>query len=484
MKTAKITMGIIFVAALFATAMPIYANNIQVGEPTLTGGSASEDYTFVQFDLSWDNSWRTDSTEPYNYDAAWVFVKYKPMGGDWAHATLHTSGHSVTTDNGVAATINTPADGKGVFIYRTNDSTGGSINWDGVQLRWDYGADGLSDETTVTVKVFAIEMVYVPQGAFYIGDADKDQRYCFFTYGTTGPYQVTGAGTINIGQINGYLWAESNVGIEASTLPAAFPKGYNAFYCMKYETSQEQYADFLNTLTATQDGTRFPNFNGSSRHTIGGSPGSRSAGVPDRACNYLSWADGAAYADWAGLRPMTELEFEKVCRGTQAVADDEYAWGNANIASSAYNLINNGQPTETVSNAASFPTGNASYRTTVVSIGGPLRCGIFATNNSTRAEAGASFYGVMEMTGNVVEPTVTIGNSDGRNFTGVHGDGSLDSNGNANVPNWPGTNAVGTRFRGGSWLEFAVEVRMSCRSAAANANRIDISGFRGVRSAP
>ena len=66
----------------------------------------ASDYTFVQFDISWDNSWRL-TTAPFNYDAVWVFVKYKMAGSTvWNHATLNTSGHSVTTENGVASEFN------------------------------------------------------------------------------------------------------------------------------------------------------------------------------------------------------------------------------------------------------------------------------------------------------------------------------------------------------------------------------------------
>ncbi len=42
----------------------------------------------------------------------------------------------------------------------------------------------------------------------------------------------------------------------ARSLPAAFPKGYAAFYIMKYEISQEQYVGFLNKLTQTQQTAR------------------------------------------------------------------------------------------------------------------------------------------------------------------------------------------------------------------------------------
>ena len=40
----------------------------------------------------------------------------------------------------------------------------------------------------------------------------------------------------------------------------------------------------------------------------------------------LSWADGAAYADW-GIAANDRMEFEKACRGTAAAVADEYAWG-------------------------------------------------------------------------------------------------------------------------------------------------------------
>ena len=483
------------VATLLALAMvlPIYANNIQVGTPTLTGQNTTDDYVYVQFDLSWDNSWRTSSA-PNNWDAAWVFVKYKPTGGDWAHATLNTSGHSVTTNNGVAATIMTPADGKGVFLYRTNDGTG-SINWDDVKLRWNYGTDGLGDADTVTVKVFAIEMVYVPEGNFYVGDGSSTGT--FRQTGSNTPQQIsTNSAVIKCedtsfddAQLEGDgILVDGDGGIDMDGTSAVdnqdFPTGYTAFYCMKYEISQGQYADFLSLLTDAQDDNRYPNQSGSSRHTISGSYGNYSASVPNRACNYFSWADGAAYADWAGLRPMTELEYEKACRGTANPVANEYAWGDTTIHDSAYTITNDGQPNATVNN--STIKGNASYLTTDGDTSGPLRCGIFADADSDRQEAGASYYGVMELSGNLFERSVTIGNATGRGFTGTHGDGSLDSIGNTDASNWPGTDAVGAGFRGGYWADGTGYLRVSDRHHAAYTDMIRSNGVgcRCVRSVP
>ena len=42
------------------------------------------------------------------------------------------------------------------------------------------------------------------------------------------------------------------------------------------------------------------------------------------------------YADWAAMRPMTELEFEKACRGTASEVANEYVWGSTSITHDGY----------------------------------------------------------------------------------------------------------------------------------------------------
>ncbi len=365
----------------------------------------------VQFDLTWENSWRND----VNWDAAWVFAKFSlDDGSTWMHASLNTTGHTAAT----GATIDTPGDARGVFIYR--DANGaGAVNFSPIQLRWNYGADGVADDAMVQVKVFAIEMVLVPEAAFAAGSGGTGPNE--FTLTTINTADATMAGGFPTGQS-----AADN---------SSWPNGFSAFYCMKYETSQGQYADFLNTLTSTQAATRNPESSvnpSSGRYSITGSHPNFSADKPFVACSYLSWMDGAAYADWAGLRPMTELEFEKACRGSQVPVADEFAWGSTNITA-ATAISNDGADNEVPSNAgANCVNGDAA------GIQGPMRGGCFATGSSTREQAGASFYGILELSGNLWERTVTIGNTTGRSFTGTVGDGSLSANGNATNNDWPG----------------------------------------------
>jgi hypothetical protein len=172
-------------------------------------------------------------------------------------------------------------------------------------------------------------------------------------------------------------------------------------------------------------------------------------------------------------------------RGPSAAVYKEYAWGNTSIASAVYTLSSSQQAGEVIdTNYAADPVGNTSRSATDGGKDGPLRVGIFATASSTRAEAGASYYGVMEMSGNLRERAVTVGNTQGRSFTGSHGDGSLAASGNANTSGWPGTGATGTGNRGGHWNSAAEGLRVSNRGAAANtyAGRHSTYGFRLVNT--
>ncbi|MFW5793749.1 MAG: hypothetical protein ACOCWC_05645, partial [Bacteroidota bacterium] len=149
----------------------LLANNVQItSEPILKDVNPTEETFMVNFSVSWENSWRNDISgtgyaAPYNYDAIWVFMKYKIDGGNWQHATLSSTGHIIP----LTATYSIPSDNKGVFIYRAENGLG-NIVLDDIELKWDYGFDGVVDVNNIEFKVFAIEMVYVPEGAFYVGD--------------------------------------------------------------------------------------------------------------------------------------------------------------------------------------------------------------------------------------------------------------------------------------------------------------------------
>jgi formylglycine-generating enzyme required for sulfatase activity len=203
---------------------------------------------------------------------------------------------------------------------------------------------------------------------------------------------------------------------------------------MKYETTQGQYATFLNSISPTASQAR-ANFGGKdyyeNRGTIRFSELKYFAGSPLRPCNFFSWDDACAFADWACLRPMTELEFEKACRGPQKPIAHEFPWNTDNKNKLQRVVTANGD---------------------LVWLNG-LKESELTDNN--RDMYGASYYWVMDLAGSLWERCVTIGDSTGRAFKGTHGDGALTGYGFASNADWPkgSTETAGFGFKGGGYYE-------------------------------
>lgn len=313
------------------------------------------------------------------------------------------------------------------------------------------------------------------------------------------------------------------------TLPATFPNGYRGFYAMKYEISQEQYIRFLNKLSYDQQNALlggkldaleegdyiFGEDIKNPDHRNGIIISSKRAGYPvvfsnnldqrddagrdgdgqNIACNYMCIYDMLAYADWACLRPLTEMEYEKMSRPLYPYLPEkgEYAWNNLHITK-AQNLNASGLPEERAL------LGNANFDN-LEGIGGPLRVGSFATANWDRENAGAGFWGLLELSGNLSEMYYNVnnrgltlvtsetssGNTPG-NFNVSHGDGYLTADGHSNNANWK----VGPEYialRGGSFASPARELAVSDRSYHLNAlaavtERKATVSFRLGRSVP
>ena len=385
-----------------------HANNIRVSGVQITGQDTLRNTVAVRFNLSWENSWRV-STGPANWDAAWVFIKYRLKGASsWRHAYLSGQGHSpgsgAVLELGLRdqASAFHPATNPalGAFVYSDTGRVG-TFTANGISLNWDYGANGVPDNAgAIEVKVFAIEMVRVLEGNFSLGSGGTERNHFHSGSDTSSTFLVTGEQEIAIGTGPGQLYytsLDNYAGDRQGPIPAAFPKGFKGFYAMKYEISQQQYADFLNTLNEQQLSTRLnpQDFNtaltGYVFELVRTDTGFI-AQQPNSACNFISLEDALAYADWAGLRPMSELEFEKAARGPLAPVPNEYAWGDTTLASAPYSFSNFGNFDEQITSNYQPQAGNAAYpNTTSEAFRAPYRVGVFAGNpqNTGRRSAGS-----------------------------------------------------------------------------------------------
>lgn len=510
----------------------VWANNIQVSnialvnQNTTAGLNNAANHTFVQFDMTWDNSWR-NSAGPSNWDAAWVFVKFQVFGSpSWEHATLSTTDahHTITNNNGVTMNIDAAANGRGVMVHRTANGNG-NLNLQGVRLRWNYRSGNVVHDTAnVTVRVFAIEMVFIPEGEFFIGDGTlttplpSSNAFRINNVGNNRPYKVVNESALTLllnnvtgGGANQLFDPLVSTASGSWQIPASFPKGFAALYVAKYELTVRQYVDFFNTLRT--DITTAKN----NRNIAGGQPtrstftwnsspltdattGSTSG---DRAQGGFSVEDVFTYADWAGLRIMTDLEYEKVCRGTDRTGaspgiavypvNGEFAWGeNANNVNISTPTSGDGTASESISTSATNNV-NGSFGN------GPVRVGIFAAKNPSanqRRLTGSAYYGVMEMTGNLEEyvyyttnnntfiPSNCTGNTTDI-YDGRHGDGNIDSG--TGIHNTFQTNTYYLPFtKGGSFNSAWPVSQRSGPSTCGNVNitsRNSARGFRGAVSA-
>lgn len=486
-------------ALLFVSA---HANNIQVNNVSLTGQNTVEGFTLVQFDLSWENSWRI-SSGPSNYDGVWVFIKYRQNNGAWQHATINYVNGTATSDGHTApsgAVIQTSSDGVGAFVYRDTDGSG-DIQFLQAHLRWNYGVDNVADAAIVDVQVYAIEMVYIPEGTYSLGSSfsgtEIDHFYTLSSpqFPVQFPYSVQSENAIPVSSAAGDLYysvsGSGNEGDQLGPIPVTYPKGYAAYWTMKYEITEDQWICFFNALTETQklihDITDALHKNSDgviARNTISYISGNASTSAPGRAVSYLSYEDCAAYLDWAGLRFMTELEYEKASKGP-IHTPDMVASGATIAFGEPYSISNDGSENATITNPGMGIT-NMNFADTDPS--GPMRVGIFAASaaNPTRLETGGSYYGVMELSGNLYERCIGIGTPLNRSFTATHGNGELLSNGDHDVPTWPGAGSEGAHaYRGGSYVNALIFCRTADRNDSCFLGSITNSriGIRGVRSA-
>lgn len=533
----------------------LQANNLQLADVNVNLGAKT-----VTFNISWDNSWRyAPGIPPGNHDAVWVFLKYQDCTQEqlgFTHLDLAVGGHSI----GAGLEIVEVSDKKGVFIRRNNNGSG-NISATSVTLRYE---PTLVPVGGIEVRVFGIEMVFVTEGDFYLGDNSGTTETGVvlpndplavssgtittsgFREGPSYPmprahspanraFKVTNAheniSGLPIGNNVGQLWVHGwgdwdyyGIPFNGSvSVPVNYPLGYNSYYIMKYECSQGQYVDFLNTLSNQQMHVRRPVPTGVDIPfmVISGTHPEFVASFPDRAAGFLSWGDQLAYLDWAALRPMTESEYEKACRGPQPGVPGEFAWGDPYMDKiTGYHTVtflNENTASETLD--APFGVGIARVPMVENSVGGirplprrPARVGHRGGPGTNRLESTTSYYGVHELTGNLHERAISLLPIQGppnwgwhSSFDGnVHGDGNLNpaTSGNLvanhDVANWPNLDPTvnfrvysikgyGLGFSGGSWSDHRVSTRgmmSTIGSTLPNSRDLTPAGIRGVRTFP
>lgn len=384
------------------------------------------------FNLKWSNAWKNDK----NHDAVWIFSKLSPNGSKTKHISIAQNGHEIiNTFKGKKADIKfkTSEDGVGLFIFPSSEYRG-DIE---VTLKVNFN---VSDFAGVNIRnssmdIFGLEMVMIPAGSFYLGSPNESVRQIGALYNPddasnglikveseNDEFEVSSSGDL-------YYNVKEYEGDQKGQIPSSYPKGVDAFCIMKYELLEGQYVSFLNSLSQPEDRIihEEKDYNGS----IAFNSGVFSTENPNRPCPFVSWNDAMAYADWAGLRPMTEFEYTKAARGTVLPEEIDYPWG-----------------LDSKEHIQRLPDEDGN----LVMLNGWSESDL---SDETKKYFGASYYWVMDLSGSLWERVITIGHEKGRSFKNTHGDGILSEQNTSNE-DWPlgddGHGGIG--FRGGGFYGY------------------------------
>ncbi len=423
---------VIILIVLLGNCLLLSANNIKIENVSYDRVTRK-----VSFDISWENAWRQTSNF---HDAAWVFAKYRTLNQpNWKHVNIVPT---TTSTSGILETIETN-DKLGFFVRFNTDSLGHVLPTQVSFEPTDNSFGGLAG-LFPDFQVYAVEMVYVPRGDFYVGaPVTKNNHILFedlvlFTYNNTSninvrsylPVHITSENQINSGPINiiPYL---SNQGI-----PANFPKGFDSFYCMKQEISNDQLVSFFNALGTDGSrlnalGMRWVSGNKYLYHNITkdqdtvdiiGTPTENGyvftceAGYENHPAVMTPYTL-ISYLHWSGMVPMTELQYVKACRGPLYPVWNEAASG---IGYSTYLGSNFGTSSDTFFVDLKTPNERLKRHHASPTTLKLRRCGYAADSSTNRITANASFYGILNMTDNVAEITISISDTN-RYFNGLAG---------------------------------------------------------------
>ena len=433
-------------------------NNVEI-----TNITYDEINNALNFNISWDNGFYVNSDWS---DHIYIFAKYRNANANsWERVLFEPSGHTDDQpDMLFSMAPNSPMiDGKRLAVMAghqgafTSGTQGGNCT--------AYLADNI-DFFHPSFKVFGIEMIQISNvgNDYYLGDGTSENRW-HKGDDTTQTYfwEQVSLSTATVGNGPDDINTTHPNGIPVTTIPSHVFRPPNNI--MKYEISQIQYVEFLNSLNrAAQNNRVATDISGTSitdvyvftetptvasftRNGIrcdatlpNGGPITfycdyNGNGIPNEyddgqniAINYLSGEDLFAYLDWAGLLPINELEYEQICRGSFSSVPNEYAWGTSGYTNA---FINSGP---TAGSAEEYLNGTP-INGPMVSSQQPGRCGIAATATTNRVTSGASAYGIMDLSGNVAELVVSLNTVEAFNSNMTFGDGEIDNFGNGDE-NW------------------------------------------------
>ncbi len=464
-----------------------YGNNATISNPQYNNQTRT-----LAFDIGWNNGFRVNADWS---DYIHLVIKVKNSN--------ETSWNPAPAFSASAINLQTPSSSAGGFTSVLH-SAGFSSGTDGGRMIIQFTAGTFINPS---FKIMAIEMIYADHEnlgyTYHFGDGstrnrlhDGSDENLPFVWAP--PYP-----DIIVGNQSGQLAANFN-----SPLPFAMSNIHKSM--MKYEITQGMYMDFLNCLSRPQQDTRtetdlsigisevtnvfvmsnnsYPDQDNGVRcaETIPAAGritffcdgnnngiGNEADDGLDRACNFIGAEDAKAILDWLHLMPMSKIEYELWARGGGNVVPGEYAWG-----STSYHVIDpQGWNNEGTSQAYHNDIGTTGAH--VSTNFSAKRVGAFAGATTTREQSGASFFGIMDLSGSLLETVYNPLSSNGNAQPDPQelGDGIIGIHGSHNQPSWDNNVLI----LAGKMSSFGSSDPISLLNNVIETSRSVSQGARGVR---
>jgi formylglycine-generating enzyme required for sulfatase activity len=289
------------------------------------------------------------------------------------------------------------------------------------------------------------------------------------------------AGVVNLGSFSGEFVTVGDPGNTADTIGAGYGAVSQTFDIMKFEFTNQQYVQFLNSVDA--NGTN-PNFIysadmdisrlGGISFTIGAAAGSKYAvktNMGNKPVNYVSWFDAARVSNWLhnGATSTSDMETGAYTlnnaftgnavalnTGARFFIPSENQWykaayykgGSTTAGYWAYGTASNTLPTSVTANGTGDGSAGSSGNSANYDFGADWN-GEDGNVTTVGTNGGPSAYGAFDMSGNVWEWN------------------DLDS-----------SSSSSRGLRGGGWLEFSSELSSSSRNRDNPSDEDSLIGFR------
>lgn len=289
----------------------------------------------------WDTDWQTTKTQTHQYESEGYFtvgllVEDSYGFTDWASRNL-TVGAGGSSGSGypiATFTISPPEGSVGTeFLFDASGVSDIESPEGDLEVRWDFENDGLWDTEWSTIKT--TNYSYSSEGSYTVLMEVKDPDGN--TSSSSKTLSVNSLIALDFADVQGGSFEMGCNGsqiefCEGDELPS-HTVTLNSFKISKYEITNDQFAQFLNSVGCGSDGylndlkyihidsdTCQVKYNGSTFYALDG--------MEQRAAIFITWYGAKAFCEWAGGRLPTEAEWEYAARGGSLSNGYKYSGGN------------------------------------------------------------------------------------------------------------------------------------------------------------